>query len=64
MCIRGAEASWTVVIVSALVIYNLENPVIVIFGILDVGASIWTAIALRTDETLPWKLTTNGSQVL
>ena len=38
---------WTLVFVGALVLMELENPVILVFGAVDVAASLWTWTAIR-----------------
>jgi hypothetical protein len=50
--IRWSVASrpMTVLFVGAFVAYGLENPAVLAFGVIDLAASLWTTIALRTAD--------------
>ena len=41
---------WTLLVVGGLVVFGLENPVIMIFGVFDVLASLWTALSLQESQ--------------
>lgn len=42
---------WTIVLVAALAAAGLENTCVLAFGLVDVAAAGWTAIALRAGKT-------------
>jgi len=39
---------WTIVFLGVFVALGLENPSILIFGVIDLLATLWTALALRS----------------
>jgi hypothetical protein len=38
---------WTIVLLSGLIGFGLENPIVLVFGLIDLAAAIWTYRALR-----------------